>query len=107
MASAQTPESGGSLPPTVDAATGSNALDRRRRRLIVNRAFGAIKAKHSSERTLMQGVADRLNDFASSTPYFVGHVIWFVVWIPWNIGWLGLPPFDPYPFGLLTMIVSL
>ena len=108
MASAQTPESDGSDHPTVvDAAVSGNALDRRRRRLIVNRAFGAIKAKHSSERTLMQGVADRLNDFASSTPYFVFHVVWFVVWIPWNMGWLGLRPFDPYPFGLLTMIVSL
>ena len=29
------------------------------------------------------------------------------VWVPWNLGWLGLPLFDPYPFGLLTMIVSL
>jgi uncharacterized membrane protein len=24
-----------------------------------------------------------------------------------NLGWFGLKPFDPYPFGLLTMIVSL
>lgn len=108
MASAQTPDSDGSqLNTVVDTAAGGNALDRRRRRLIINRAFGAIKAKHSSERTLMQSVADRLNDIASSTPYFVFHVVWFVVWIPWNMGWFGLRPFDPYPFGLLTMIVSL
>ena len=35
------------------------------------------------------------------------HVVWFVVWVPWNLGWVGLRPFDPFPFGLLTMIVSL
>ena len=107
MASSQTPESDSQIPTVVDAAVGGNALERRHRRLVVNRAFGAIKAKHSAERTLMQSVADRLNDFASSTLYFVLHVVWFVVWIPWNMGWLGVRPFDPYPFGLLTMIVSL
>src|SRR4029079_13825080 len=35
------------------------------------------------------------------------HVVWFLVWIPWNLGWFGLTPFDPYPFGFLTMVVSL
>lgn len=33
---------------------------------------------------------------------------WFVVWILINTGVLPLvAPFDPYPFGLLTMVVSL
>ena len=35
------------------------------------------------------------------------HVIWFAIWIPWNLGWFGFHVFDPYPFGLLTMVVSL
>jgi uncharacterized membrane protein len=81
--------------------------DRRRRRLVANRAFGALKAKHAAERTPMLAVADWLNDLASSPRFFVLHVIWFLVWIPWNVGLLGLRPFDPYPFGLLTMVVSL
>jgi uncharacterized membrane protein len=34
-------------------------------------------------------------------------VIWFAAWVVWNVGLLGLAPFDPFPFGLLTMIVSL
>ena len=50
---------------------------------------------------------NRLNDTAASTPFLIGHVLWFLIWIPWNLGWLGLPPFDPYPFGFLTMVVSL
>ena len=81
--------------------------ERRRRRLLANRAFGALKAQHNAERTLVEAVADELNDVAASTPYLVAHAIWFLVWIPWNLGWLGLPKFDPFPFGLLTMIVSL
>jgi uncharacterized membrane protein len=81
--------------------------DRRRRRLVANRAFGALKAKHAAERTLMQSVADWLNDLASSARFFILHVIWFLIWITWNVGMLGLRPFDPYPFGLLTMVVSL
>src|SRR5262245_2120773 len=81
--------------------------DRRRRRFVANRAFGALKAKHAAERTVMQSVADWLNDLASSPRFFILHVIWFLIWITWNVGMLGLRPFDPYPFGLLTMVVSL
>jgi uncharacterized membrane protein len=35
-------------------------------------------------------------------------VIWFGGWLIINIGWIpGIVPFDPFPFGLLTTIVSL
>jgi len=33
--------------------------------------------------------------------------LWFVIWIAINILPIGIPQFDPFPFGLLTMIVSL
>jgi uncharacterized membrane protein len=82
-------------------------LDRRRRRVVVNRAFGAIKAQHAAERTWMETLAERLNTIASSTPFLVTHALWFAGWILWNTGLLGLEPFDPFPFGLLTMVVSL
>lgn len=39
--------------------------------------------------------------------FFTLNAAWFLVWILWNVGWLGLKPFDPYPFGFLTMVVSL
>ena len=35
------------------------------------------------------------------------HIVWFTVWIVANIRVLPIRPFDPYPFGLLTTIVSL
>jgi uncharacterized membrane protein len=87
--------------------TATNPHERRRNRSVANRAFGAIKAQHAAERTFMEALADGLNDIASSTPFLVFHLIWFLVWIPWNLGLLGLRPFDPFPFGLLTMVVSL
>ncbi len=96
------------LPPDHlgDAPTDDRS-DRRRRRLVVNRAFGAIKAQHAADRSWIDAVADELNAAASSTSFLVLHVVWFVVWILWNTGYLGGPTFDPFPFGLLTMIVSL
>jgi uncharacterized membrane protein len=89
---------------------GSQKIDqpeRRRNRIIANRAFGAIKAQHAAERSIIEGLADSLNEVASSTPFLVLHVVWFVIWIPWNLGLFGFTPFDPFPFGLLTMVVSL
>ena len=81
--------------------------DRRSRSAAMNRARRAIKAEHAADRTLIERVADALTGFASSTPFLVLHVLWFAIWIPWNVGLLGFRPFDPFPFGLLTMIVSL
>jgi uncharacterized membrane protein len=95
------------LPPSAETPLVDEHPERRRRRLLANRAFGALKAQHNAERTYIEGIADALNEIASSTPYLVAHVVWFALWIPWNLGWFGLRPFDPYPFGLLTMVVSL
>ena len=100
-----TPDATGA--PVPDLTGVEDRLDRRRRRVVVNRAFGAIKAQHAAERTWMETLAERLNSAASSTPFLATHLIWFAVWILWNVGLIGLEPFDPFPFGLLTMIVSL
>jgi uncharacterized membrane protein len=98
------------LPPP-DTASPANATpipERRMRRSSMHTtAFRAIKASHSGDETAMHVVAHRLTDVASSTGFFVAHVIAFAVWIIWNLGIAGLPQFDPFPFGLLTMIVSL
>jgi uncharacterized membrane protein len=95
-----------SLPPQTETLTDEQP-ERRRRRLLANRAFGALKAQHNAERSFIETIADELNAIASSSPYLVIHVIWFAVWMPWNLGWFGLRVFDPFPFGLLTMVVSL
>jgi uncharacterized membrane protein len=81
--------------------------ERRKRRYVANLAFGAIKAQHAAHRSPLERFVDRLNLVASSTPFLVGHFLWFAGWILWNTGVLRLKSFDPYPFGLLTMVVSL
>jgi uncharacterized membrane protein len=86
---------------------GDRGAERRRRRTVANLAFGAIKAQHAKHRSGLERLVDRLNQYASSTPFLVAHAVWFGVWIAWNTGLLGFRAFDPYPFGLLTMVVSL
>ena len=87
-----------------------DSSDRRRRRGVANRAFRALKAQRNAQRDWIEVIADALNYMASSTPFLVLHAIWFSTWILWNTGSLsslGLRVFDPFPFGLLTMVVSL
>jgi len=81
--------------------------DRRSRHAGTRRAITAIKAQQSARRTRIELAADRMTRLASSTPFLVVHVLWFGIWVAWNTGLLGMRRFDPYPFGLLTMVVSL
>jgi uncharacterized membrane protein len=82
--------------------------DRRQRAVGTSRAVRALKARHAAARTPLETAADRLTRIASSGYFLAAHVLWFVGWILWNTGVIaGLAPIDPFPFGLLTMIVSL
>src|SRR4030088_434976 len=78
-----------------------------RRSAGINTAFRAIKAQHSSNRSKMEVLADRMIGFASSTPFLAIHAIVFVAWIYWNLPFSGFKKFDPYPYGMLATIVSL
>ena len=78
-----------------------------RRSAGISKVFSAIKAQHSSNRSQMEIIADRMIGFASSTPFLVIHALVFIGWIWWNLPFSSLPKFDPYPYGMLTTIVSL
>ncbi len=53
-------------------------------------------------------LADRITAFAGSLKFVYLHAVWFGVWIIVNVGVFGqTDEFDKFPFGLLTMIVSL
>jgi uncharacterized membrane protein len=53
-------------------------------------------------------VADQITTFAGSLTFVYIHTAWFAVWILVNAGLLGAGlTFDKFPYGLLTMIVSL
>ncbi|HXI98691.1 MAG TPA: DUF1003 domain-containing protein [Gemmatimonadaceae bacterium] len=80
---------------------------RMRRSAGINTAFRAIKAEHASNRSPMEVLADRMIGVASATPFLVVHAFLFIAWIYWNLPFSGLPKFDPYPYGMLTLVVSL
>jgi uncharacterized membrane protein len=84
------------------------SAERRQRAVGTKRAVGALKARHAAKRSNLETAADRLTRVASSGYFLAAHVVWFGAWVLWNTGLLpGVDPFDPFPFGLLTMIVSL
>jgi uncharacterized membrane protein len=57
--------------------------------------------KHEAERanSLQSRIADVITGFAGSMSFVYVHMVWFAFWV--------LLPVEKYPFGLLTMIVSL
>jgi uncharacterized membrane protein len=72
------------------------------------RNIRSLKARTDARRTTSERIADAVCAAFGSNPFLVANLIWFVVWSVWNSGAIpGLVPFDPFPFGLLTMIVSL
>jgi uncharacterized membrane protein len=56
--------------------------------------------------TTIERIADVIAAFSGSIAFLVANGVWFVAWIVWNMLPVG-GHFDPYPFGFLTMVVSL
>ena len=71
------------------------------------RTIIALRRKADKERNLQDRIADVITEFSGRTVFVYLHVIWFAAWILMNDGYYGVKPFDPFPYGLLTMIVSL
>lgn len=57
--------------------------------------------------TVVDRIADTAAEFSGRFSFLVVHFVWFIIWIAINVGWTPIEAFDPFPFGLLTMIVSL
>ena len=58
-----------------------------------------VKAAEARAESLQNRVADQITKFAGSMAFVYIHLLWFAVWIVFRV--------EDYPFGLLTMIVSL
>lgn len=72
------------------------------------RLIRAFAARALANRSFVEKIADSISSDVGSIPFLVINGLWFTVWIILNIEAIpGIEPFDPYPFGLLTMIVSL
>jgi uncharacterized membrane protein len=71
------------------------------------RTLNTLRRKATQERGLQDRIADAITNFSGRLAFVYVHVAWFSLWILLNTGRFGLKPFDPFPYGLLTMIVSL
>jgi uncharacterized membrane protein len=73
----------------------------------------ASKVRHETlalrrARTAQDRAADGITRFAGSMSFVYLHIGWFAFWILLNVGLLGSAlVFDDFPFGLLTLVVSL
>ena len=66
-----------------------------------------LRAQSARDRGLQDRLADVITSLSGRMSFVYFHIFWFGLWILLNTGWLGLRVFDPFPYGLLTMIVSL
>lgn len=70
--------------------------------------FRSFEAKSLRSRSLLTQFSDTLTTICGSTPFLMFHILLFAFWIIVNVGLVPqIAPFDPFPFGLLTMVVSL
>ncbi len=66
-----------------------------------------LERRFLRERTWLDYIADTIADFSGSIYFVLLHVGWIGLWFLINTGhFFGMPKFDPYPFILLGMVVS-
>jgi uncharacterized membrane protein len=71
-------------------------------------AIVKLEEQSRQERTTADHISDVIASFVGSIPFVAMHVLWFGIWVIINTGMLGSSlKFDPYPFALLCMLVSL
>ncbi len=72
------------------------------------RIIKSFEARANSKRTTSEKLADMMTVRLGSMIFLVVNGAWFLLWIVVSLGLIpSLKSFDPFPFGLLTMIVSL
>jgi uncharacterized membrane protein len=70
-------------------------------------AIAEMQQHLEERRGLVDRLADLIGGFSGSMGFVLVHVVWFAGWFLWNTGVIpGVKRFDPYPFILLAMIVS-
>jgi len=67
-------------------------------------AIVRLEEQALKERSIADRISDAIANFVGSIPFVAIHVAWFGIWVGLNAG---LWKFDPYPFALLCMLVSL
>jgi CRP/FNR family cyclic AMP-dependent transcriptional regulator len=80
---------------------------RRADELIKTRVSRNVNEEIEEKLSPVQRISDWIAWFSGSMQFLMLNAAWFILWIVVNTNPLGLPQFDPFPFGFLTMIVSL
>jgi CRP/FNR family cyclic AMP-dependent transcriptional regulator len=73
--------------------------------LLRSRVARNVNEEAAERRTPVERIADAIAAFSGSMPFLALHGVWFTAWVLWNT--TAARRFDPFPFGLLTMVVSL
>lgn len=81
------------------------AMTRKADLLLRRRVARNAGEEAEDRRSLLERITDWVADFSGSLTFLLLNAAWFVVWIGLNVS--GAWRFDPYPFGFLTMVVSL
>jgi len=68
------------------------------------RLIGTLERQALHDRTALDRLTDAITSTAGSPIFVIAHAAWFTVWIGLNVTG---HRFDPFPFNLLTLIVSL
>jgi uncharacterized membrane protein len=79
----------------------SNVIERNIRTII------DLRQRAAQARGMQDRLADAITAFSGRMVFVYAHIVWFGLWFLLNTGHFGIPPFDPFPYGFLTMVVSL
>ena len=71
------------------------------------RTVAKLQQQAAQSRTRWQRLADFVSSIAARDSTIAWHVAFFAGWIAVNLPLVPLRPFDPFPFSLLTTVVSL
>jgi CRP/FNR family transcriptional regulator, cyclic AMP receptor protein len=91
----------------LNMLSGLSRMARKADELLRRRVARNVNAEMEERITFLQRVSDWIAAFSGSLTFLALNAIWFFSWISINTFDLSVPAFDPFPFGLLTMIVSL
>ena len=70
--------------------------------------YRSFEAQALKQRSFFTQISDDLNNAFGSTTFLIVNILWFTAWIIINLGFIpGIEPFDPFPFGLMTMALSI
>jgi CRP/FNR family transcriptional regulator, cyclic AMP receptor protein len=97
-------------PAAMELLTAAGRRLRETNKLLRRTVSRDVNEEVEDKRTTVLRVADWISEFSGGLPFLVIHVVLFTAWIMLNTGPIAdtaVGGWDPFPFGFLTMCVSL